>query len=264
MSELILTFNVTEVKDIFLGIYDIVGNDITINGDGTSEKIKNTYVFHFNNYGIQNVTISVSGSTIIRMLKIGVNSVSKNALIQCVSFGNVGLQTISFADCINLISVPTILPSTVTRLSNCFFNTTNFKQNIGVWSISNVIVLDNFIKNTSITPDIYDEILIGFASQEPNIHMNNIFDCDVSYTPSISGYARNILMNTYQWLITDGGPIQPPVPPVPPVPPPVSVNPRISMGSLFTDNSMVYYKSHSLAPGGIGGVRNYRHKSKKT
>jgi surface protein len=46
---------------------------------------------------------------------------------------------------------------------------------------------------------------------------------------------------------------------------PVTVNkPRMSMGSLFTDNSMVYYKPHSLAAGGIGGVRNYRKKSKKT
>ena len=39
---------------------------------------------------------------------------------------------------------------------------------------------------------------------------------------------------------------------------------RMSMGSLFTDNAMVYYKPHSLAAGGIGGVRNYRKKSKKT
>jgi hypothetical protein len=40
--------------------------------------------------------------------------------------------------------------------------------------------------------------------------------------------------------------------------------PKMSMSSLFTNNAMVYYKPHSLAPGGIGGVRNYRKKSKKT
>jgi hypothetical protein len=39
---------------------------------------------------------------------------------------------------------------------------------------------------------------------------------------------------------------------------------RINMGSLFTNNAQVYYKSHSLTPGGIGGVRNYRVKSNKT
>ena len=33
----------------------------------------------------------------------------------------------------------------------------------------------------------------------------------------------------------------------------------------FTDNAMVYYKSHSLSAGGGGsGVRNARHKKRKT
>ena len=31
---------------------------------------------------------------------------------------------------------------------------------------------------------------------------------------------------------------------------------------LFSDNSLVYYKPHSLASGGIGTVKNARHKSK--
>jgi hypothetical protein len=37
-----------------------------------------------------------------------------------------------------------------------------------------------------------------------------------------------------------------------------------TMGSLFSNNAQVFYKSHTLAPGGIGGVRNYRIKSRKT
>ena len=39
---------------------------------------------------------------------------------------------------------------------------------------------------------------------------------------------------------------------------------RFNMGSLFSNNAQVFYKPHSLAPGGIGGVRNYRKKSRKT
>ena len=39
---------------------------------------------------------------------------------------------------------------------------------------------------------------------------------------------------------------------------------RIAMGSLYSNNAQVYYKPHTLAPGGIGGVRNYRLKSRKT
>ena len=50
---------------------------------------------------------------------------------------------------------------------------------------------------------------------------------------------------------------------VPPDIIPTTINIK-SMGSLFSNNAMVYYKPHSLAPGGIGSVRNYRKKSKKT
>lgn len=39
---------------------------------------------------------------------------------------------------------------------------------------------------------------------------------------------------------------------------------RVNNKLTFTDNSRVYYKKSSLAPGGIGGVRNYRRKARKT
>jgi hypothetical protein len=37
-----------------------------------------------------------------------------------------------------------------------------------------------------------------------------------------------------------------------------------SMFGMFTNNAQVYYKSHSLASGGVGGVRNHRRKARKT
>lgn len=37
-----------------------------------------------------------------------------------------------------------------------------------------------------------------------------------------------------------------------------------SMFGLYTDNARVYYKSHSLASGGVGGVRNHRKKARRT
>lgn len=44
----------------------------------------------------------------------------------------------------------------------------------------------------------------------------------------------------------------------------VPPSPRIFMKSLYTNNAQVYYKPNSLAPGGIGSVRNNRLKSRKT
>jgi len=37
-----------------------------------------------------------------------------------------------------------------------------------------------------------------------------------------------------------------------------------SMFGLYTDNSRVFYKPHSLASGGVGGVRNHRKKARRT
>uniref|UniRef100_A0A6C0HI12 Uncharacterized protein n=1 Tax=viral metagenome TaxID=1070528 RepID=A0A6C0HI12_9ZZZZ len=42
----------------------------------------------------------------------------------------------------------------------------------------------------------------------------------------------------------------------------VPVAPAFMMKSLFTDNSKVVYKPGSLAAGGVGTVKNTRHKSR--
>ena len=46
----------------------------------------------------------------------------------------------------------------------------------------------------------------------------------------------------------------------------IQIPPRpLVWGSLFTNNAQVYYKSHSLSTGSGGsGVRNVRHKARKT
>jgi hypothetical protein len=37
-----------------------------------------------------------------------------------------------------------------------------------------------------------------------------------------------------------------------------------TMPNLFTNNAQVFYKPHSLPSGGIGTVKNRRHKARKT
>lgn len=49
---------------------------------------------------------------------------------------------------------------------------------------------------------------------------------------------------------------------VEPSPPPPVMS--FSMRSLFSNNAQVYYKPHSLAPGGTAGVKNSRIKSRRT
>ena len=71
--------------------------------------------------------------------------------------------------------------------------------------------------------------------------------------------------NTGDELIADGiyyvYPYIAPEPPAPPAPAPR----RMYMGSLFTNNAQVYYKSNSLSTGSGGsGVKNSRHKQRRT
>jgi len=46
--------------------------------------------------------------------------------------------------------------------------------------------------------------------------------------------------------------------------PVVPTSRRWRMTSIFSDNSTVFYKPGSLAPGGVGTTRNSRAKAKKT
>jgi hypothetical protein len=68
-----------------------------------------------------------------------------------------------------------------------------------------------------------------------------------------SGSLGNTITNTAGTFAITPGPAPAPAPAFP-----------VTKHSLFTDNSRVYYKKSSLAPGGIGGVRNHRRKARKT
>lgn len=76
-----------------------------------------------------------------------------------------------------------------------------------------------------------------------------------------SGSLGNTVVNnagTYA-IVPELSPPPDPAPDPAPAPAPVRI-----MHALFTDNSRVYYKTNSLASGGIGGVRNHRRKARRT
>ena len=84
----------------------------------------------------------------------------------------------------------------------------------------------------------------------------NIYSNSGGVNPSPTGGPYNagtMLVNTGVYRV------YPYTPPPPPTPRP------LVWGSLFTNNAQVYYKSHSLSTGSGGsGVRNVRHKQRKT
>jgi len=92
-----------------------------------------------------------------------------------------------------------------------FYSATSWNQNVGMWDISSVSQggsnnsFINTFGETNLSTANYDQILIGWAAQAPNINSNlQLFGVPCGYT-SAAQSARNLLTSTYGWTINDGG-----------------------------------------------------------
>jgi surface protein len=118
--------------------------------------------------------------------------------------------------------------SSVTDMSYMFYGATTFNQNISSWDVSSVInmrymfraaaafdqdisswgvssvtsMYQMFYNITLSTPN-YDALIQGWSSQ--TLQSNVSFHAGNSQYSSASESARNVLLNTYSWSITDGG-----------------------------------------------------------
>ncbi len=94
--------------------------------------------------------------------------------------------------------------SNVNRMDTMFKNAAVFNQNIGGWNVGNVSNMNQMFMGVTLTPDIYDAILIGWNSlpllqPQVSFHGGNSMYC-------FAAAERNNIMGSYGWNITDGGP----------------------------------------------------------
>jgi len=89
---------------------------------------------------------------------------------------------------------------------NSMFGMSSFNQDISSWNISNLTnagaMFDN---NSGLSSDNYNNLLIGWGNQstiQPNVPLGAD---SITYTTSFAKHAHDILTNTYNWSITDGG-----------------------------------------------------------
>jgi surface protein len=92
--------------------------------------------------------------------------------------------------------------SNVTNMSAMFANNTPFNQPIGSWNVSKVTDMSSMFYSAKLSTANYDATLIGWATK--TLQSNVTFDGGSSNYCNSSD-ARNFLINTYGWTITDAG-----------------------------------------------------------
>jgi len=98
--------------------------------------------------------------------------------------------------------------SNVTNMTVMFWDATSFNYDISNWDISSVANMTTMFDGVTLSTTNYDNTLIGWSTLstgETKIPINITFSGGNSKYSSNGEAARNTLINTYGWTITDGG-----------------------------------------------------------
>ena len=90
-----------------------------------------------------------------------------------------------------------------TCLSGMFDGAIAFDQDLSSWDVSNALFLDAMLNNSAISMSHYDNILTSWASLSGLNNNINLGAEGLKYCEGAS--ARQMLINTYNWNITDDG-----------------------------------------------------------
>ena len=95
----------------------------------------------------------------------------------------------------------------VTYMHGMFNNALSFDQNIGNWNTAQVTTMESMFSDVTLSPTNYDALLTGWDAK--NLQTGVIFDGgDSKYSSDVADAARENMVNSDSWTITDGGRIQ--------------------------------------------------------
>ena len=104
--------------------------------------------------------------------------------------------------------------SSVTNFGQMFSNDNAIDQSFAAWDIGQATLLStaftSFITSGALSRANYDATLISWAAQAPTSNVGAYFGNSQYTLGGAAEAARNTLVNTYNWTITDGGGIAPP------------------------------------------------------
>ncbi len=95
----------------------------------------------------------------------------------------------------------------VTRMSNMFLGATAFNQDIGRWNVEAVTNMEDMFSSVTLSIANYDSLLVGWNRQ--NLQSGVLFNAGTSkYNSDVAHTARENMISSDNWTITDGGRVQ--------------------------------------------------------
>jgi surface protein len=115
---------------------------------------------------------------------------------------------LDLSDTITTLDVSNWDTSNVTNMDNMFYdNPSIVNLDIASWNVTSLRQASNFLidSDNALTTAQYDAVLIAWAAQSLQSNVTIHFG-DAQYTAGgAAESARNTLVSTYGWTITDGG-----------------------------------------------------------
>ena len=98
--------------------------------------------------------------------------------------------------------------ASVTDMAGMFAKATSFNQDIGNWNVEAVRLMQRMFSGVTLSPTNYNSLLVGWSRQNLQTGVsfhggNSKYSSDVAHT------ARETMISSDGWIITDGGRVQP-------------------------------------------------------